>query len=94
MSEADKPKWGVYDTVDKCWMGTEKGPNEYPDDNNHFDASAAATIINEMFQCGPPHKTPYRFLPRPLSPKPFQLRDTIEAPVTPERAIKTIEDRV
>ena len=76
--------YGVFDTKDSCWMGTEEGVIRYEEE---LHARAAATVINEQFG------ETIRFRARKLERGSFTQRDMIEAKMTGAEAIKRIEER-
>ncbi len=78
-------KFGVFDTQDKSWMGDDDGPLRYKEE---FYARAAATVINEQFKSGA------RFRACRIEKGPFQVKDSITAPITAGEAIANIEAKV
>jgi hypothetical protein len=86
MNKATSPngKYGILDTKDNNWMGTDDGPLRYEDE---FLCRAAATIINGQFRTGA------RFRAVLIPPGTFTKKDTIDAPITAEEAIAEIEGK-
>jgi len=69
--------YGIWDTVDKCWMGTTSGPFTYRDE---MMARAAMTIINMRFG------TTCRYRKVPMWEDDFDLKDT----VTPQYSLEEV----
>lgn len=77
--------YGVFDTRDSVWMGNENGILRFEEE---VLARAAATVINE--QMGERVRFRAREVPRNMM---FAQRDEIKTKMTPEEAIKRIEER-
>lgn len=75
-------EFGLYDTVEDCWMGDAKGPVRYKDVRI---GQVAERVINEQFG------TIDRYMLRPILDQEFKHRDTVEAKMTSLEAIRKIE---
>lgn len=71
--------WGIYDTRDKCWMGTANGPLTYQDD---MMARAAVTIMNMRFG------TTTRFRKLPMWETDLICKDTVTPPLSAVEAMQ------
>jgi hypothetical protein len=69
--------YGIWDTVDKCWLGTANGPLTYQDD---MMARVAMTLINMRFG------TTTRYRKVPLWEDDFNLKDV----VTPQYSLEEV----
>lgn len=86
--------WGVYDQVDKVWMGTDTGPHRYTTGimgpkkvtvSGKEKAQLSATIHAEaMGQVG-------RYRAKEIPANITKKRDTVQARITPREAIARIE---
>ena len=77
-------KWGLYDTQDKLWMGGEGGPSQLDD---FMLARAAAQVVYMALGW-----EPTRVVPRELPVTTFTQRDTVDAEMTAEEAIRKLEE--
>lgn len=77
--------WGVYDTLDKLWIGNDDGPVSYDDQTI---ARAAAQIIEDMTTGT---DLGGRFVARAIPANTFRLRDEIAARHTATESIRRIE---
>ena len=75
--------YGIWDARDKCWIGTDKGPNRYPD---YTLARAALTILTEMFR----GSHGLRFRVRLLPDEPFFYKDEITATLSSEQVLRRL----
>lgn len=55
LATPENAPWGLYDTVDHCWLGTMKSPHifpsaEWPLAEAFLVARAAESIVNERFR--------------------------------------------
>jgi hypothetical protein len=75
--------WGVYDCVDKCWVGDDKGPLLY----SQIWARAAATLVNERMG------TSSRYRGRVYEGGPMNKIDEVPYLYTVPQAIDRIEGR-
>jgi hypothetical protein len=77
-------KWGVFDTVDECWMGNSKGPLSY-DDEKLAQVAAMVMDMRINWQIG---RCRARVLPHPL---PWRLRDTKDTRMSTVDALERLE---
>jgi len=55
-------KWGIYDTKDHCWLGDERGPKLFDDDDpmhkgNAFPIARAAAELADIQMGWPPKRS-------------------------------------
>lgn len=78
-------RYGLYHCLHKYWIGNERGPFRY----NDWDlVRAAATVFNEMNQCG------YAVQAKPYAEKKLKNVGTITVKFDAVAAIKRIEARI
>lgn len=76
-------EWGVYDTVDRVWIGDDGGPKIFMDPAL---ATIAAMVVDE--QLG---QTPGRTRAREYVQGPLRLRDTVPTRMGTLRALQNLE---
>lgn len=77
-------KYGVYDTDDHCWIGTDQGPATF-DDESLAMIAAQVTEVQLRWTLG-------RLRARPYDGTGTKVRDELTTALTPEQALKRIED--
>ena len=76
--------FGIYDTETNCWIGNNDGPRT-------FDDKVLADIAAQIVACQLGHPV-IRYRGQEYSPAPVRLRDVLEPRMTPEEALKRIEE--
>jgi len=76
--------FGIYDTVDNCWLGDDNGPVLYGD--------LVIARISAQVQGVRLGYEPTRLQHRVYDYKPVRLRDTVNAKMDNVTALKLIED--
>jgi len=88
--------YAVYDQIDRCWLGNEKGVVTYPD--RDIAAMACTVIIEQMdldysmprvSAASQRRKTRYRTFPYDGTAN--KLKDSVPTKMTPLQAIQKIE---
>lgn len=71
-------KWGIYDTKDSCWLGDDRGPRVFDDDDPIFkgDAFPMARVAAEMIDIQMKWP-PKRSIPREFDPAGLCLKDEL-----------------
>lgn len=78
-------RYGLFDTVDKCWMGNEKGPVRYDD----WDLARMAALVASE-QLGWSHK---RIRAAGFVDDKMILVDEVSTLLTPLEAIQRLEKK-
>lgn len=77
------PKFGLWDTKDKCWLGSDDGPFKF---DTIREAQAGATIATERME--------HLIRPVPIPVGITRVRDVVIPPISGEEAVKRIEGRL
>jgi hypothetical protein len=77
-------EYGLFDTVDQCWLGDDKGPKTFTD-RTLAQASAQMTCV----QLGWPQD---RVRPKPMPDGVNRHKDDMDLKMTPAEALRAIED--
>jgi hypothetical protein len=89
-----KQNWGIYDTVDKCWIGDEMGPKLFVDtispNGKIIEAEMLAMIAAQMvdMQLG----NVARCRAKVFNEKEVHLKDEKKTRFGAEEALKHLED--
>lgn len=78
-------KYGIYDTVDHCWIGDNDGPNLC--ENYTLQRLAAEVTEHQLYgtRVG-------RLKATPFGDHPLKFKDSVNTKMSGEQAIKEIED--
>lgn len=77
-------KYGIYDTVDECWLGDDNGPKLFEDE---VVAQVAAQATGVQLGYAPTRIQHKEFIPASL-----HLRDQVDAKMTMLEALQGIEE--
>lgn len=75
-------KYGLWDMLDSCWIGSATGPNEY---DVKEKAMLAACVANARVE------TRRRFVVKPLPEPPFRKKDEITPSLSGAEAVRRLE---
>lgn len=92
---AEVKEWGLYDSVDRCWIGNEAGPLVYRarEINGHLVAASmlartAATVANERMKW-----KRRRIVARPFARGAFKKKDEVTPVLSGVEAVARIKGR-
>ncbi len=95
MDQTNGEQWGVFDTVDNCWLGDDKGPklfsDEHPTTQQLNGARTCAKICAQITAVRLDYN-PARLQPRLYTSPATKLRDEVKTKVSAAGALKAIED--
>lgn len=77
-------EYGLFDTVDQCWLGDDKGPKTFTD-KKLAQVSAQMTCVQLGWRQD-------RVKPMPYDGGADKLKDELGLKLTPAEALKAIED--
>lgn len=91
MATPENAPWGLYDTVDHCWMGNTAGPYAFPaagwsPTEAFLLARAAESIMNERF------RTVVRFRLCEFREPELQRKDEVTPKLSFQEALTRLED--